>query len=540
MKKTVRIITLVLVLCMAATMMLACNGNKTPENTTPQNTTPPAGGDQLPAEALEYMPEIKDLGNYEYRMYLGMMEDDERIQYFTSADGLSGDAISQALYERNTFIEETFNCIIAPVLSVRTSEGARDCYAIQPYLDANEDLWDVIIIAAGDIMQKNIQRGDVIDVLQMPNLNLEASYWDQAIQKDYSVNGHVFALQGDYTIQDELSTSCVFYNGELWDKWSYYDTYGTPYEVVEANEWTYDMMLTMLKDTSEKTDGTNFTENDVYGMFASTASIHTLFLGSGLKTLTVENGETVITMKDNTTFNNIFDVLNKVIKNTYVENEEILIAGTPRAEAILTTKDNLTELFFADQAMFMMSEINEATALRDMPSVFGILPVPQYYENQTEYYCWCPNGHMPLTVPKTVVTHEHVEEVSTLMEVIAFYSRYTTNGSLSLYDAFYEKMTVSKVCRTAEDYKMMELIYYSKAYDLDCAAAFSRVYHLSHYMQLEDTLFYGPGATGSSGLYHLKPTYTTLRSNLESLRQKFGETIEVYLDDMENNLVVVE
>ena len=535
----VRLVTLVLVLCMAATMMLACDKNKTPENTTPQATTPPTGGDQLSGEALEYLPTVKDLGNYEYRMYIGMMEGDEGIQYFKSADGLSGDAISQALYERNTYIEETYNCIITPLLSIRTEATQRECYEIQPYLDSNEDLWDVFLIGAGDIMQKNVQRGDVIDVLQMPNLNLSASYWDQAIQKDYCLNGKVFALQGDYTIQDELSTTCVFYNDKIWKEWSYHETYGSPYEMVAANEWTYNTMLEMLKDTSKRADGITFTENDVYGMFMHTSGIHTLLLGSGLKILTVENGESVIAVEDNTTFNNVFDLLNDVIKNTYVSNDEILIAATPRATQIITTKSGVHEMFIADQALFYMDTIGGAVGLRDMTSVFGILPIPQYYENQTEYFC-LNNGHSPLTVPKTVVTHDHVEEVSTLMEVMAYHSRYAANGALSLYDAFYDKMTVAKVCRSAEDYKMMELIYYSKCYDIDNAAAFSRIYHYSHYMQLEKQVFYGPGATGSSGLYSLKPDYSALRSQLSSLRSKINETVSVYLADMENNYVVIE
>ncbi len=569
MMKLTRIVTLLLVFCMTAGMLLACNNGDVPLDTTPQaettttgdpppltdpsgGTTPPVDGDQnqtdppgdttppVENEQERYQPEIRDLDNYEFRMYLGLRESDESLQYFFSTDGLVGDAVSQALYERNTFIEEAFNCTITPVLSVRTASNQRDCYEIQPYLDSNEDLWDVILIAAGEVMQQNVPRGDVIDVRQLESLNLEASYWDQAIQKDYSVNGHVFALQGDYTIQDELATSCVFYNGNLWDKWGYYYTHGTPYQLVKANEWTYDLMLEMLKDTSEKANGKSFTENDVFGAFANCSSIYTLFLGSGLKILTVEDGETVITIRDNAAFNNTFDVLNDMIKNTYVENEEILISGTPRAEGIMTTKDSVVDMFFADQALFLFDTIGTAATLRAMTSSFGVLPIPQYYEDQTEYYCWCTTDNIPMTVPKTVVTHGHTEVVSTLMEVIAYFSRYTVDNRFPLYDAFYEKMTVLKVCRSADDYRMMDLIYNSKCYDLDSAASLSRIYHLSHRMQEEKMLYYGLGATESSGPYSFKPTYTTFRSNLECLREQFGESVGAYLNGVENNPVIVE
>ena len=159
MKRLTKIVVLLLVLCMTASLLLACNNNKTPENTTPQGTTPPAdGGDQLPAEALEYMPEIRDLGKYEYRMLLGFAEGTENSEYFYSIAGLGGDAISQALYERNMYVEETFNCVITPVHSTAAPEE-RNCYWIQPYIDANDDLWDVTHIFAGDAFQKNVPRG---------------------------------------------------------------------------------------------------------------------------------------------------------------------------------------------------------------------------------------------------------------------------------------------------------------------------------------------------------------------------------------------
>ena len=586
MKKTKRILTLFLVFCMTAGMLLACNNADVPLDTTPQagttttgdpqtptdpsgGTTPPVDGDQnqtdpsggttppvdddqnqtdpsggttppVKSEQEKYLPETLDLGNYEFRMYLGLRESDESSQYFFSTAGLSGDAISQALYERNVYIEETFNCIITPIATLRNAPNERDSYMIQPYLDANEDLWDVILIPAGEVMQQNVLRGDVIDVLQLENLNLEASYWDQAIQKDYSINGRVFALQGDYTIQDELSTSGVFYNRNLWDKWGYYGTYGEPYRLVKANEWTYDLMLEMLKDTSKKANGKTFTENDVFGAFASCSSIHTLLLGSGLKTLTVEDGESVITIRDNAAFTNMFDVLNDIVKKTYVENEEILISGTPRADSIMKTKNSVVEMFMADQALFLFETVDAAATLRCMDSSFGILPIPQYYEDQTEYYCWCTTDNMPMTVPKTVVTHDHVEEVSTLMEAIAYFSRYTVDYRFPLYEAFYEKMTVLKLCRTADDYRMIDLIYKSKCYDLDSAASLSRIYQLSLCMQEERTLYYGPGATDSSGIYTLKPTYSTFRSNMESVRQKFNESVDAYLYGVERNLVILE
>ncbi len=539
MKQLTRIVLLLLVLCMTASLLLACNNEKTPENTTPQNTDPSNdGGNELPAEALEYLPEIRDLERYEYRMLLGFAAGEENSEYFYSISGLSGDSISQALFERNTFVEETYNCIITPVHS-GAAAGERNCYWIQSYIDADEDLWDVTHIFAGDAFQKNVPRGDYLDLSSLPNFNLDASYWDQAIQKDFCVDGMVFALEGDHTILDELETMAFFYNGKIYEEWNYHNTYGSPYAMVEANEWTFDVMLKMFKDTSKKSNGETLTENDVWGMISGPETAYTCFVGANLKPLIVEDGKTVVKLKDTTSFNIMFDVLHDCMERLYNSNPENLIESTPEAEKIQATKTG-REMFMADQALFLQAKIGEGVNLRDMESEFGILPIPQYYEDQTEYYCYCRNYSCPLMIPKTVATHGNVEVVTFLAEAITYYSRYAQNGALSLYEAFYDKMSVAKLCRTSDDYKMMELIYFSKTYDFDLTTGITRLYHMTHYLQLDQMLYYGYGCTGSSGLYSLKPSMSTFRSNMQSLKDKAQEAVDQYLDEVHQNVIVVQ
>jgi hypothetical protein len=295
----------------------------------------------------------------------------------------------------------------------------------------------------------------------------------------------------------------------------------------------------MFKDTSKKSNGDTLTENDVWGMISGPETAYTCFVGGNLKPLIVENGETVVKMNDTTSFNEMFDALHDCMERLYNSNPENLIEATPEAVKIQATKTG-REMFMADQALFLQAKIGEGVNLRDMESSFGILPIPQYYEDQTEYYCYCRNYACPLMIPKTVATHGNIEVVTFLAEAITYYSRYSQNGALSLYDAFYEKMSVAKLCRTAEDYKMMELIYFSKTYDFDLTTGITRLYHMTHYLQLDMQLYYGYGATGSSGLYSFKPSMATFRSNMTSLKNKAQEAVDQYLDQVHQNVIVVQ
>jgi len=55
--------------------------------------------------------------------------------------------------------------------------------------------------------------------------------------------------------------------------------------------------------------------------------------------------------------------------------------------------------------------------------------------------------------------------VAEITEIISYYSRY--GGDETLYEAFFERLTIAKICRKEEDRQMLELIFSSKVFDVD-------------------------------------------------------------------------
>ena len=100
-----------------------------------------------------------------------------------------------------------------------------------------------------------------------------------------------------------------------------------------------------------------------------------------------------------------------------------------------------------------------------MASNFGIMPIPAYTKEQDGYYCWVnPYNHQPLAIPATIQDEDYVTAVT---EILAYHSRY---GADSLYNAFFDELAYSRLCRKPEDYRMLELIIDSKTFDIDYAA----------------------------------------------------------------------
>lgn len=521
-----RVLLCLLVLCMTLGMFAACKDNKTPENTTPTPTDPNSGNqDDLPAEALEFLPDAQDFGNYEFRILMQLDYGDEIFEYFESAAGMSGDAISQALYERDEYLSETFNFVFDYDTSSTSSNRAHNM--VNRAYEAGDDNWDIAYLLSG--LGQCAPKGTVLDLFQLDNLNLEASYWDQRAREETVINGMLFTLPGDYTIYDELNSVCVFYNNAIYEEWNYHNTYGSPYQMVSSGQWTYDNMLTMFKDTADKKD-TPLTKEDRWGMLVTYYGTHSFFLGSGQKTMKNVDGVLTSLLDDATAFNQAYETMSYILDTLYVNNPEALWSMN---EKVLTDGAHPTEMFREDKALFYFGAIIDGLSLRDMESAFGILPIPTFFEGQTEYYCQIIYN-APMYFLTTTYQAGNIDTVTKIAERLCYYSRYApANSTMSLYDAYYEKMTVAKLCRSAEDYKMLELIYRSKTYDID---NFSRIANLTQAIASDaDTVTYG-----YQNGYSLTPSFSTLYSNMNTLKKAVSQTLDGFLADVETNKPVME
>ena len=530
MKKSIfaRLVLLALALCMTVGLFAACNKNKTPEVTTPQDTTP-QDNTGLTGEAEKYLPKQQDFGNYEFYMLLQSEYHPDNYEYFESLNGLNGDAISQAFYERDDFLKEHFNITITLEKTQGTGEN-RAPAKIRKAMDANEDIYDVAFLLNG--MRQNVPYGDCLDVSNISQLNLDASYWDQDLQKSWALDDMVFALEGDYNILDELCTMGVFYNRQLYKDYTYEETYGSPYSIVSAGDWTLELMLEMMKDTSSS-DGA-LTKEDRWGaLLPCYYGAHAFLIGGGYR-VSESNGETTVcNLLDTTYFNNTFDALNKLLGTLYADNREVLWDSN----SSVLEGAKIHDMFASNQALFIVSTLEEGLQFRDMEAGYGILPMPKLAstaDGQSDYHCFVLLGnHASMYFPKTNVTYDHLETTAAIAEAMCYYSRYApANSTMSLYDAFYEKMTVAKLCRAPEDYEMMELIYFSKAYCLDSAVEFTDIPRLSLHITYDGILNYG-----YEDRYSMVVSYGTLRSNMTTLRNNAQATMDIYMNSVRENVM---
>ncbi len=469
MKKNV--LAKLLCFMLAMFMLLACFaacGEPAPQPSGGENNGNTEGGEndgnneELTGEEAEFLPESKDYANREFKIFAGVHQVWGLVHY-DYLDGLedtNGKAVNDALYERTLLLEGLFNVLL-------TLDTARDDGTLFMHLNnehKGEKAFADQLFFTGISGMSAAKKGQLRNLLTMDALNLEASYYDQRVQQDYRVNDMLFHLTGDFDTTDELVTFGVLYNDKLYEDALYYETEGTPYQMVENYKWTYNKMLTLAAPITANEDN-QFDVNDIVGIASESQAGYYFFLGSGLRPMSNNKGTLSINLEDSTYYASINEILSAV--TTIVTDSCFCIPSRDFASNDeYKTKESQAnkEMFIGDRAMFRTSSLSTTlNGMPDMKSDFGILPIPMYQESQKAYYCSLnDNANRPLMIPYYL---NNVEETAEITEILSYYSRY--GGDESLYEAFFERLTIAKICRKEEDRKMLELIFSNKVYDVD-------------------------------------------------------------------------
>lgn len=413
-----------------------------------QTTLGPATTEE---ETTSYpVPEVKKLDGFVYRNLIVGNNMWGPI-YFAEDGEQNGNIINDSLYRREAFLEETYDCEI---------EHITDSKALQTlgnHVSTGTDLCEAIYLSGTDTMSAAVS-GYVLDINTLEGLNLDQPWWDQRIQQEYLVGNHLFTLEGDMNMLDELRSVCVVFNKTHYENYGYNTLYGTPYDLVENNKWTYDTLLEMIKGvTTDPTD-----ENGMWGMVSEVSAPYYFFLGMGYKTLTNNNGEFTVNIGSE----QITTSLQKVME--LVRNPDVMIINNGVWFGGNDVWTQAVNIFKSGNALFRSTAISAVNGLIDMTSDYGILPVPNNGETH-EYYCYVGGGnHRPLSFPANL---KDVENTMLMADATAYYSRFTSKeGNTSLRDAFYYQLADYRLARSPEDTRMLDIFFDSKTFDIDQTA----------------------------------------------------------------------
>ncbi len=451
-----------------------------------------------------YDAEIKDLGGHEF-YFLTRSTPHPHLQVNEIfAEELNGDRVNDAVYQRNSDLEQTFNC---KIVQDTNPDPAK---AVKEQLIAGEYQYDYIY--AGVAHLRTLASSNLlVDFNSLDNVHLEKSWWDMNAIQGFTIAGKSFYVTGAGGTMDERASWAIYFNKDVIER----ADLESPYNLVREGKWTVDKMYEYMMATKEDLDGDGVYTigKDRFGYIGEPLNnwMHVAACNCRVSRFN-EDGE---------------------IELPATVNKDIMTAWAALKPLLTSEYRNVTDsgAFSSGKGTFYgcLSAVIFNISKNDI--TWGVLPMPKLNEEQEEYWTsinggWCYCYVIPTTTDQAPDAEANGfasgrEQAGYFLE--AFFAKSVD----TLEVAFYEQVVKFQVVKDSQSAEMMEIALKNKVYDPVVIFNFG---------QIGSSLFSAAGSDGGradgkgTAVKGSDVNYDTLVSLYESRLSAARKQLQKYVD----------
>lgn len=440
MKRKNRILAMLLAAMMLSSAMTSCGGTEDPAGSTseadsaPEQTVPEETEPET--KAIDLLPDTKYDG---YTFNILSTNPDTLWGWRVSiyAEEETGEPLNDAVFRRNTAIEERYGITIANSAELdngSTSTNAKqiamagdDIYSIMSY----GVKWQLVDALTGCFMNLNT----------ISTIDFEHSWWNSEAGDLLTQHNKLFVGFNEMNTFGNEGLYSLYVNNDIVAA----NQLESPYELVKDGTWTLDAMYGMSTAAALDLDGnTEMSEGDVIGFVAGVGSWNAFLTGAEQPHVRIgEDGSYILTHGTDGSIaaaEKIARLINDKNSAAY-RNDQGWSSGS----------------FAAGSALFFEGAIADISVMREVDIGLGIVPAPKFDEAQKQYHAMMSNQTMTIAVPKT---NKNLEATGVICEALGAYS------SDSLRETYYEDMLKGKAARDEETIEMLDIIIDSQSIDV--------------------------------------------------------------------------
>ena len=451
-------------LLLSALILNSCGGSATSADTTAAE-----GAADTTASAVETGETLElpatDWGGRQFRV-LGYQHA-SRTQFNNfeiDSDGENGDVVNDAIFRRNTKIEDTYNVEIVQVLdSSETNWENATMNTIRTTVLAGDDLYDLAFASTSKIGTL-AREGLFYDLNSVDHVSLNKSWWNQEVNEMLEVGGRLFFTNSDFSLRDKSRSYIMLFNKELV---SQYDL-GDPFQLVRDGKWTLDVMTEWCKTVGNDVNGNGEIDyDDTFGIgFDSYNAFRTLSFGAGMEILKNNGGTPTLVMNSERTIDIIDKLFNILTPNDYVGTTCELWNGKVTFDYWSTS----AMLFAEGRQLFVASF---PATLKDYSARcvddYGVVPFAKFDEEQDKYYTFADSMSMLFGIPASTPDPDFSGFV---LEALSYESQTTS------LPAYYEISCKTKYTYDEDSAEMMDIIFDGIIFDMTVVYGISGVNNL--------------------------------------------------------------
>lgn len=395
-------------------------------------------------ETTQLQPDLPeaDFEGYEFNILMKGPDYIEWASQDIDVEASNGEVINDAVFNRNTFVEEEYNVVINGIPSPPDMPNK-----VKKSITAGDNAYDFVTANMYDTSSMATQ-GLLTDLYSIPNLDLSEPWWDQRANADLSIKHRLYMTVGDMLIMPNDATWLVIFNKTLIGDYNL----TSPYDLVLGDKWYYDTMVEMTKGVTTDLDGNGkLDEFDLYGHISQYENASGFILGFGEKVVSKDSDDMpYLSINNDRALGCMGKVFDFLLDRQYSINFQEL---TQYSRPFETTQ----HMFEENRGLFKTTAIQLVIRMRNMETDFGIVPMPKLDSAQNTYYNFVHPTTSCVSVP---VSGPDLERTGIVMEALAAKSRYTVR------EAYYDISLNYKYLRDEESIKMLDIILETRMYDI--------------------------------------------------------------------------
>ncbi len=440
MKKTLKIMSLILAVIMLGAMLAACDftgdngdgGDDTPPPVT--NNDPYA--DEIPVE-LRYEGETVTI--------LCAAKDTVRAEFY--AEGASANAIESAVFQRNETVKSRLGVNLNIVLD-QTAVGDKINEInnkITSTVGSGLPTYDVAV-GATYLTTVNVNNGHFRNLHNCKYLNLNKYYWSQGFNSALSHgNDRQYIANGSIVLSIYRCLNCTIFNKTMFDD----KQEQSPYDIVRAGNWTMEYQLNAARRLAT---GTTNPDTAIYGMAGG--------LKVSIDPYWVSLDSPLVTKDTNNAFTYVGQ--NTTAKNKVISAADSIIALYMDASCFVATynDDSFTNISTAHETFYNKRAAMATTVIYNIERTteqlggieYGIVPMPKLNHNQTEYLTGVQDQVSALGI-LLPVQEERIQMIGAVLECLASESYKT------VVDEYYNNIMQYRFAQDVDTQEMLDIIY---------------------------------------------------------------------------------
>ncbi|MCL1859118.1 MAG: extracellular solute-binding protein [Oscillospiraceae bacterium] len=418
-----------------------------------QNTEEKTDEIQEIAAEVKILPDIPDnldFDGYKFRIFYRSAADGD--EYWAVHDIYSeaenGDAINDAVYNRNRYIEDKYNCEITAIPSTSTSAQAS---GVKKVVAAGSDEYDVIFTKASYV-PGIITANCVLDLNKIPYLDFEKPWWDKSIMNQLSIMNKSYAAYGDILATNYNTFRVIMFNKVLIAEYELEN----PYDMVRNNTWTIDNFYNMFRNASKDINGDGvMNEKDLYGFLIQKGASMAFYYSADEPIIKKDENDLPLLYAGGERSLQVMEKISEI----WSAKGSVMFDSDYSHLSVGFTAQILQQTFEDNRGLFYGEVLDLVAYMRSAEVALGIIPMPKLDGNQKDYISygdgWCTNL---ILIP---VTNSNPERTGAILEAMAAESKYT------LLPAYYDKTLKSKYARDDESEEMLDIIFKTKIISID-------------------------------------------------------------------------